>query len=396
MQPFTIKLKDRRSDECDLQDLEVKIDPGSKTTGICLSRTVEKTVNIVELIELEHRGQQIKMKLLRRSMYRRNRRQRKTRYRQKRFLNRTRKEGWLAPSLQHRIDSTMSWVKRLMKWSPVAMLAVERVKFDTQKMQNPEISGVEYQQGTLAGYEVREYLLEKWNRQCSYCGDKDIPLQIEHIVPKARGGSNRISNLCLACRDCNQEKSALPIEVFLADKPEVLRRVLAQAKRPLKDAAAVNAARNKLFSELIKTGLPVSTGTGAQTKMNRTKLKIPKTHAFDAACVGDIESVRGKSIHHRAVKCAGRGRYQRTLINSHGTPRAYLTRFKRISGFSSGDIVRVSHKRLGEFITKLVVRATGYFTGLLKEKFVSIPQASCRILQKFDGYIYGRCVKYAF
>jgi len=69
---------------------------------------------------------------------------------------------------------------------------MELVKFDTQLMQNPDISGVEYQQGTLAGYNIREYLLEKWNRQCAYCGKKDIPLQIEHIQPRTNGGTNRI------------------------------------------------------------------------------------------------------------------------------------------------------------------------------------------------------------
>jgi 5-methylcytosine-specific restriction endonuclease McrA len=65
-------------------------------------------------------------------------------------------------------------------------------------MQDAEISGVSYQQGELAGYEVREYLLEKWQRRCAYCGKTDVPLEIEHIIPKSRGGSNRVSNLTLA------------------------------------------------------------------------------------------------------------------------------------------------------------------------------------------------------
>jgi 5-methylcytosine-specific restriction endonuclease McrA len=75
-----------------------------------------------------------------------------------------------------------------------------------QKIQNPEISGVAYQQGELMGYEVREYLLEKWDRTCAYCGKTDIPLEIEHIVPKSKGGSNRVSNLTLACTECNRKK----------------------------------------------------------------------------------------------------------------------------------------------------------------------------------------------
>jgi 5-methylcytosine-specific restriction endonuclease McrA len=83
---------------------------------------------------------------------------------------------------------------------------MELVKFDTQLMENPDISGIEYQQGELAGYEVREYLLEKWGRKCAYCSETDLPLQIEHIIPRSRGGSDRVSNLTLACEGCNRLK----------------------------------------------------------------------------------------------------------------------------------------------------------------------------------------------
>ncbi|WP_204101770.1 MULTISPECIES: HNH endonuclease, partial [Spirulina sp. CCY15215] len=93
------------------------------------------------------------------------------------------------------------------------------------------------------GYEVREYLLNKWNRKCSYCNAENIPLQVEHIHPKAKGGTNRISNLCLACEPCNTKKGTKDVNIFLAKKPEVLKRILSQAKRPLRDASAVNSTR---------------------------------------------------------------------------------------------------------------------------------------------------------
>ena len=93
-----------------------------------------------------------------------------------------------------------------MRLCAITALSVELVKFDTQTVDNPEIHGVEYQQGTLSGYELREYLLEKWGRQCTYCGAKDVPLQVEHILCRAKGGSNRASNLCLACGPCNELK----------------------------------------------------------------------------------------------------------------------------------------------------------------------------------------------
>ncbi|WP_218576826.1 RNA-guided endonuclease IscB, partial [Desulfobacter latus] len=138
-----------------------------------------------------------------------------------------------------------------------------------QKIQNPEISGVAYQQGELMGYEVREYLLEKWDRTCAYCGKTDIPLEIEHIVPKSKGGSNRVSNLTLACTACNRKKGNKPLEQFLSRKPELLKRIQKQSKVPLKDAGAVNATRWDLFRTLKKTGLPVETGSGGLTKFNR-------------------------------------------------------------------------------------------------------------------------------
>jgi len=124
---------------------------------------------------LIHSGQQIKNALLRRLTLRRSRRHRKTPYGKRRFFNRKRKKGWLPPSLRHRVLTVETWVNRISKLSPVSSLAMELVKFDTQKIQNPEISGVEYQKGELFGYDVREYLLEKWGRLCAYCGATDMP-----------------------------------------------------------------------------------------------------------------------------------------------------------------------------------------------------------------------------
>ena len=154
------------------------------------------------------------------------------------------------------------------------------VKFDTQAIQNPEISGIEYQQGMLAGYELREYLLEKWQRRCAYCKKTNVPLQIEHLTPRARGGSDRVSNLTLACGPCNQKKGTQTAAEF--GFPDLQ----AQAKVPLKDAAAVNSTRWTLYERLKATGLPVETGTGGGTKWNRTERHLPNAHWLDAACVG--------------------------------------------------------------------------------------------------------------
>ena len=183
--PFVIRLR-HNPVQARVQPTGLKLDPGTTTTGIGIVRVTPQNQAALHLSELTHRGESIHARMGTRAAYRRNRRNRKTRYRPKRFRHRTRKEGWLPPSLQSRVDNVMAWVARYRRWAPITQIVVETVRFDTQLMANPEIAGVEYQQGTLAGYEVREYLLEKWGRQCAYCDAADVRLEIDHIQPKGR------------------------------------------------------------------------------------------------------------------------------------------------------------------------------------------------------------------
>ncbi len=210
-----IRLTDRTAAFCVCQPLRLKLDPGSKTTGMALVRAFNGGIAVLNLFDLIHRGKQISKGLIARANMRRARRGRNTRYRAPRFLNRRKPEGWLAPSLQHRVNTTMAWVKRICRWAPVSALSTELVRFDMQAMENPGISGVAYQQGTLAGYELREYLLEKWGRACMYCGKEGVPLQVEHIHARANGGTHRPSNLGIACQPCNQKKAASDVREFL-------------------------------------------------------------------------------------------------------------------------------------------------------------------------------------
>ena len=398
--PFSIRLIDREVAGCELQPVKIKIDPGSKVTGIAVIRETKSidvatgeigiTVHVLNLFELLHRGRQISEALTARRQMRRRRRG-CLRYRAPRFLNRGNKaKGWLAPSLQHRVDTTVAWVNRFQRVMPVAGIAQELVRFDMQLMQNAEISGVEYQQGTLAGYEVREYLLNKWNRECAYCGVKDVPLQIEHIHSKACGGSNRVSNLALACQPCNQKKGAQDVRVFLAKDSKRLDRILAQAKRPLRDAAAVNTTRWALFNAIKAAGLPVTTGSGGLTKYNRVQLGIPKTHALDAVCVGAVSAVSGWQKPTLAIKATGRGSYQRTRLDAFGFPRGYLTREKRIHGFQTGDMVSadvIKGKKIGFYVGRVAVRATGSFNIQTAQGVVQgISHRCCKVIQRADGY----------
>jgi 5-methylcytosine-specific restriction endonuclease McrA len=401
--PCVIRLVDRHVDSCALQPLRIKLDPGSKTTGLALVRDTEhvdaatgeiqRGAAVLNLFELVHRGRQISEALTARRNMRRRRRG-NLRYRAPRFLNRTRPAGWLAPSLQHRVDTTMAWARRLTRWAPVAAVSSELVRFDMQAIENPEVAGVEYQQGTLAGYEVREYLLEKWGRTCAYCGARHVALQVEHIHPKACGGTNRISNLALACGPCNTKKAARPFEEFLAKDPKRLAAILAQAKRPQKDAAAVNATRWALVTALKTAGLPVEPASGGRTKYNRTQLGIPKTHALDAICVGEIAAVTGWRQPTVVVKCTGRGSYQRTRPDKYGFPRGYLTRSKRVHGFQTGDLVRAdvpAGKKAGKHTGRVAVRATGSFNIQCAGDVVQgIPHRHCRLIQRSDGYGYSR------
>lgn len=402
MVPFVIRLVDRKVADCTLQPLRLKLDPGSKATGLALVRDtghvkaetgeVQRGASVLNLFELVHRGQQISKALTARRQMRRRRRGANLRYRAPRFLNRRRPQGWLAPSLQHRVNTSLAWVTRICHWAPVTALSCELVRFDMAAMQNPDIEGVEYSQGTLAGYELREYLLEKWGRKCAYCDSTGVALQVEHILARARGGSNRASNLTLACRPCNTRKGARDIKEFLAKEPARATRILAQAERSLKDAAAVNATRWALANALKATGLPVELASGGRTKFNRSRLAVPKTHALDAACLGNLERIEAWQRPTLQVRATGRGSYQRTLLTKHGFPRARRMRAKRVKGFATGDLVRANVPKglkAALHVGRVAVRASGSFNIQTAGAVVQgIGHQHCKVLQRADGYGY--------
>src|SRR5215468_9288246 len=217
--PFTLILK-REVVGVQTPDLRLKVDPGSKTTGLAIVH--QETGEVVFAAEIGHRGQAIKKNLDARRAIRRGRRHRKTRYREPRFDNRRRSEGSLPPSLESRVENTLTWSRRLIRVYPIKGLGLELVKFDMQLMQNPEINGVEYQQGELEGFELREYVLIKFNHKCAYAGDDspcDEILNVDHVAPRSGGGSNRVSNLALRIKAtgrgtrqmCSTNKYGFPI-----------------------------------------------------------------------------------------------------------------------------------------------------------------------------------------
>jgi 5-methylcytosine-specific restriction endonuclease McrA len=306
----------------------------------------------------------------------------------------------LPPSLESRICTILTWVARVIRLAPIGAISQELVRFDTQLMQQPEITGNEYQQGTLAGYEIREYLLEKWQRACTYCGATGVPLQIEHIQPRARGGTNRVSNLCLACELCNLAKGTQDIRDFLASKPHVLARVLCQAKAPLTDAAAVNVTRWHLFERLQALGLPLETGSGGLTKYNRSQRNLPKTHWLDAACVGTStpEHLKAASVVPLLIEATGHGTRQMCGTDEHGFPTRHRQRKKVHFGYQTGDLVRAvvpGGKYAGVQVGRVLVRATGSFDIRTKQgRQQGIAHRHCQPVHRNDGYSYQQGVPY--
>ncbi len=399
--PFTIVLQDRVIEDSITHPHRVKIDPGSKVTGIAIIQ--EETGRVTNALLFSHRGQQIKDALESRRSLRRGRRNRKTRYRKPRFLNRTRKDGlrrersverWLPPSLESRIANIETWVRRIRKLGPITAISQELVKFDLQQMQNPEINGIEYQRGELFGFEVKEYLLQKWNRKCAYCGVENVPFEIEHILAKSKGGSNRVSNLCLSCHSCNQTKGNKPIEEFLKKKPEVLKRVLAQASSPLKDAAAVNATRWELYRRLQSTALPVEVGSGGRTKFNRKTRGIEKFHWTDAACVGEStpERLLLNGVKPLIVKAKGHGRRQRCGTDRYGFPIRHAPAQKFFMGFQTGDLVKAdvrTRKYAGSYTGRVAIRFKPSFKLTTGGKSFDVHPKYLKTIHRSDGYEYA-------
>jgi len=367
--PFTIRLVDRLLAESAVEGVQLKIDPGSRATGVAVARTdAAGAVHGLVAIEVQHRGAQIHRRMITRAGYRRARRNRNLRHRQPRFNNRRRPEGWLAPSLRHRVETTMSWVTRLRALAPVTGLTVEVVRIGERRPAELEV--------------VRS------SRRCGYCDANMVPLQWDHVHPRARGGGDRGSNRVWACVRCNRAKGTRSVEDFVAD-PVRRARILAAATAPRHHAAAATATSAALLRELAATGLPLETAPGALTRANRERLGLAKSHTRDALCVGQVESVRGWPVRIWVARAMGRGSYSRTRSDRFGFPRLTLTRIRRHYGFATGDMVAVIKPGGSAHVGRVAISADGFFkitttAGLV----IGASHRRCRLLSKGDGWTY--------
>ncbi len=331
-EPFTVQLCFETTTYT--QPATVGVDTGSQTVGIAATANQE----VVFQAEM-HLRTDISEKLTQRRQYRRTRRSRKTRYRAARWANRRRPSGWLPPSLRSKAEATIKAVRFLARLLPIGQINVELGSFDTQKMQNPEVSGVSYQQGQLQGYLLREYLLQKWQRQCAYCKTSGVPLQVEHLIPKSRGGSDRASNLVIACDACNKRKGTRTAEEF--GYPDIQ----AQARVPLKDAAYVSSIKTAVVKSLVQQfgSERVAVTYGYETKYKRIQvLDLPKSHTNDAVAIACEmgEVVKPLSIGYQ-IRCIQRGNYQ-MYNGKHSEHKVWAPR--KVKGWKLYELVEAKRQ----------------------------------------------------
>ena len=385
--PFTIRLRDNSCVSND-KTYTVKLDPGSKTTGVAI---VDNKNSVVMLAELEHRGHLIKRTLYKRKSLRQSRRQRKTRYRPARFLNRTRPKGWLAPSVKSRANNVINFIKKYKKFLSIDKVMIESVSFDTAQMSsNTKLYGVKYQQGPLYQQKLRSFIFNRSNGKCVYCGAKAT--EIDHVVPKANGGTDSTYNLVASCRACNKKKSNSSLKEFGKKVGKDFSKL--EPKKLPKDAAIVQSARNYMVREITKLVPDTTTHEAWMTKYNRDELGLPKEHYYDALSVGEIpNNFNFFTDKVLIISAKGRGSRQMCHVDKFGFPRTFAKTSKIIKGFQTGDIVKAvvtKGLKVGEYLGRIAVRATGAFNIETKSGLVrDIGYKYCRLIQRGDGYSYS-------
>ena len=306
-------------------------------------------------------------------------------------------------------DNIISWVIRLKKLFNITECSFEAVRFDTQLMDNPDISGEDYQHGTLFGYEMKEYLLNKYGHVCQYCGgvSGDPILEQEHIVPKSKGGSNSVKNATLSCRMCNQEKGNMTPEEWLASikksssldkaRREGIQRVIAGKTSGVSNRYCAWVSASRRYTEQILFTLfeTVECSSGGRTKYNREHLRLPKGHHYDALCVGSVPETGYKDLangYYFVAKAIGRGSRFRGKINSCGIITVKLCRSpKRRFGFQNGDIVRAvvpNGKYQGTHVGRVMTRKSGYFDVRKTDgSLITANYRNCVSLQKDNRFL---------
>ena len=308
--PFTIQLLYGSTGY--KQEISLGIDGGSKHIG--LSATTENKELYAADIELRN---DIVDLLSTRREYRKTRRNRKTRYRKARFDNRvsSKKEGWVAPSIREKIDTHLTVVDKVHKILPISKIIVETASFDIQKIKNPDISGVGYQQGEqLDFWNIREYVLYRDNHTCQCCKgkSKDKVLNVHHIESRKTGG-NAPNNLITLCETCHKGYHKGTVKL-----PKTIKRGMS-----FRDATFMGIMRWSFYEELKRRYPKVRMTYGYITKNVRIKNNLPKEHYVDARCISGNPKVKPLDYYYyqKKVRCHNRQIYKAT-INKGGKKKS--------------------------------------------------------------------------
>lgn len=274
--PFTIQLLQATGETT--QEVHLGVDTGAKHIGI--AATSGNKVLVKGEIELRD---SIHEDMTTRSTLRRTRRSRNLRHRQSRFLNRKRKDGWLPPTVQSKLDATFMWIDRFESLLPNPILYIEVGKFDTQKMMNPDITNEEYQNGQCAGYyDVRYFVFARDNYTCQVCKKRNKILRIHHIVYRTEGGTDRADNLITVCTDCHTSENH-KIGGILYNWMIKHKKV-----KQYKEATFMNIVRKRTFEKYPDAIITY----GSETSPYRKELGLDKTHYNDAIAISRIENIK--------------------------------------------------------------------------------------------------------
>lgn len=336
-EPFTIKLNFGSSGY--KQPVTLGIDTGSVHIGASAS-TEKQELYASETVMRSGDGKASIVRLLaKRLEFRRSRRNRKTRYRKARFLNRVRRKhkGWLAPSIENKINVHLKLVADIHKILPVTKIVAEVAQFDIQKIKNPEISGIEYHQGEQLGWaNVREYVLFRDGHQCQCCKGRsgDPILNVHHIESRMTGG-NAPNNLITLCETCHQGYHQGNISL-----PKSIHRGMS-----FKDAAFMGVMRWTFYNRLKEQYPDVQSTYGYITKNTRIKNDIVKTHTADAYCIAG--NIKGERLEYEYFRKQVR-RHNRKLhreVPAKGGVRKRVQAGHTVRNFCLNDTVQYQKQR---------------------------------------------------
>ena len=327
--PFTIKLLYSSTNYT--QDITLGVDGGSKHIG--LSATTKKKVLYESDIELRN---DIVDLLSARRQNRRARRNRKTRYRQARFDNCAKSNGWLAPSINHKIDTHLNVIDKVYKMLPITRLIVETASFDIQKIKNPDIKDVEYQQGEqLNFWNTREYVLFRDGHTCKCCKgkSKDKVLNVHHIESRKIGG-NAPNNLITLCETCHTKYHKGLIKL-----PSSIHRGMS-----FKDSTFMGVMRWSLYNRLKEIYPNVCNSYGYITKNIRIENNLPKEHYIDARCISGNPKAKPLDYvyYQKKVRCHNRQIHKNTILK--GNIRKLNQASYEIKDFRLFDKVKYQNK----------------------------------------------------